>query len=253
MSRGVCPIAPGIATRQPEFVPLRVLIVDDDEAFRAVARTLLSGSGYAIAGAVATAAEARGSVIGLHAEALLLDVNLPDGNGVTLRRRAARRASRAAHPPDVERHRRRAARRRLPVRREDRARPCGPRGIARQALSEVDETHMRVPAGLARLTQLANHRRRVTVHLRMARRTGGVGRHVAAVKRQRATSSTKLAWDSRKPTREAGPMRFCRRADVRNVGPVVPVGLCLKRVSRGLVLVPAAAARVAGTGGVAGG
>jgi DNA-binding NarL/FixJ family response regulator len=84
VSRGVCPIAQGIATRQPEFVSLRVVIIDDDEAFRAVARTLLSSSGYTIAGAVATAAEARRSVIDLRADALLLDVNLPDGNGITL-------------------------------------------------------------------------------------------------------------------------------------------------------------------------
>jgi CheY-like chemotaxis protein len=93
VSRGVCPIAPRIATRQPEFVSLRVLIIDDDEAFRAVARTLLSSSGYAIAGTVATAAEARRSVIGLQADALLLDVNLPDGNGVALAAEL-----RAAHP-----------------------------------------------------------------------------------------------------------------------------------------------------------
>jgi len=93
VSRGVCPIARGIATRQPEFVSLRVLIIDDDEAFRAVARTLLSSSGYAIAGAVATAAEARRAVTDLQADALLLDLNLPDGNGVTLAAEL-----RAAHP-----------------------------------------------------------------------------------------------------------------------------------------------------------
>ena len=70
-----------------------MLIVDDDDAFRAVARTLLSRAGYAVAGAVATAAEARRSVPALGPDALLLDVNLPDANGARLAVEL-----RAAHP-----------------------------------------------------------------------------------------------------------------------------------------------------------
>jgi two-component system, NarL family, response regulator DesR len=65
-------------------VPQRVLIVDDDVAFRDVARTLLSDLGYLVAGATSSAVEARAAVESLRPDALLLDVNLPDGNGIAL-------------------------------------------------------------------------------------------------------------------------------------------------------------------------
>jgi DNA-binding NarL/FixJ family response regulator len=74
-------------------VPQRVLIVDDDAAFRDAARVLLSSSGYLIAGAFGTAAEARRAVEVLRPDGLLLDVNLPDGDGISLAAEL-----RAAHP-----------------------------------------------------------------------------------------------------------------------------------------------------------
>jgi DNA-binding NtrC family response regulator len=65
-------------------VPARVLIVDDDAAFRDMASDLLTGAGYTVAGTVGTIADARAAIAGDRPEALLLDVNLPDGTGVDL-------------------------------------------------------------------------------------------------------------------------------------------------------------------------
>lgn len=59
----------------------RVLIVDDHEPFRAVARELLEGAGYVIAGEAADAAEAIAAVAADPPDAVLLDVQLPDRDG----------------------------------------------------------------------------------------------------------------------------------------------------------------------------
>jgi DNA-binding NarL/FixJ family response regulator len=62
-------------------VPKRVLIVDDHEPFRAVARQLLESAGYIVAGEAADAAGALAAV-DVHApDAVLLDVQLPDCDG----------------------------------------------------------------------------------------------------------------------------------------------------------------------------
>jgi DNA-binding NarL/FixJ family response regulator len=63
-------------------MPVRVLLVDDDAAFRQSAAELLVERGYDVVGQAGTVAEARVAVIELRPDALLLDVNLPDGNGV---------------------------------------------------------------------------------------------------------------------------------------------------------------------------
>jgi DNA-binding NarL/FixJ family response regulator len=63
-------------------MPVRVLIVDDDEAFRRSAARLLVERGYDVVGQAGTVAEARTAIRRLGPDALLLDVNLPDGNGV---------------------------------------------------------------------------------------------------------------------------------------------------------------------------
>jgi DNA-binding response OmpR family regulator len=63
-------------------MPVRVLLVDDDEAFRQSAAKFLAERGYDVVGQASTVAEARSAVGRLHPDALLLDVNLPDGNGV---------------------------------------------------------------------------------------------------------------------------------------------------------------------------
>jgi DNA-binding NarL/FixJ family response regulator len=65
-------------------MPVRVLLVDDDEAFRRSAARILAERGYDVVGQASTIAEARAAVVRLRPDALLLDVNLPDGNGVAL-------------------------------------------------------------------------------------------------------------------------------------------------------------------------
>jgi len=59
----------------------RVLIVDDHQPFRAVARELLEGAGYVITGEAADAAEALAAVAAEAPDAVLLDVQLPDEDG----------------------------------------------------------------------------------------------------------------------------------------------------------------------------
>lgn len=62
-------------------VPTRVLIVDDHQPFRAVARELLEGAGYVVTGEAADAAEALAAVAADAPDAVLLDVQLPDRDG----------------------------------------------------------------------------------------------------------------------------------------------------------------------------
>ena len=59
----------------------RVLIVDDYQPFRAVARELLESAGYIVAGEAADAAEALAAVADDCPDAVLLDVQLPDRDG----------------------------------------------------------------------------------------------------------------------------------------------------------------------------
>jgi DNA-binding NarL/FixJ family response regulator len=62
--------------------PIRILIIDDHACFRSVARELLERRGFAVVG------EADGATSGLETaervkpDAVLLDVHLPDGDGV---------------------------------------------------------------------------------------------------------------------------------------------------------------------------
>jgi DNA-binding NarL/FixJ family response regulator len=65
-------------------VPTRVLIVDDDPRFRAIASRALTERGYEVVGEAATVAGARSAVAELRPDAVLCDVNLPDGNGLVL-------------------------------------------------------------------------------------------------------------------------------------------------------------------------
>src|SRR2546430_15978463 len=62
----------------------RVLIVDDHQPFRAVARELLEGAGYIVAGEATDAAEALAAVAVEEPDALLLDVQLPDRDGFSV-------------------------------------------------------------------------------------------------------------------------------------------------------------------------
>jgi DNA-binding NarL/FixJ family response regulator len=62
-------------------VGTRVLIVDDHQPFRAVARELLERAGYVVSGEAADAAEALDAVAADSPDAVLLDVQLPDRDG----------------------------------------------------------------------------------------------------------------------------------------------------------------------------
>ncbi len=65
-------------------MPTRVLIVDDDPRFRATVSRALAERGYDVVGEAATIAGARAAVAELRPDAVLCDVNLPDGNGLAL-------------------------------------------------------------------------------------------------------------------------------------------------------------------------
>ena len=64
-----------------------VLVVDDSAPFRATARALLEARGYRVVGAVADGAEALAAVTDLRPDAVLLDVNLPDTDGIAVAER----------------------------------------------------------------------------------------------------------------------------------------------------------------------
>jgi DNA-binding NarL/FixJ family response regulator len=65
-------------------VSRRILIVDDHPAFRASARRMLEAGGFEVVGEAQDAASARGAVRDLGPDAVLLDVQLPDGDGIAL-------------------------------------------------------------------------------------------------------------------------------------------------------------------------
>jgi DNA-binding NarL/FixJ family response regulator len=61
-----------------------VLVVDDDPGFRSLAMRLLQRAGLGIAGEAETVKQAMEAVLDLQPAAVLLDVSLPDGDGLTL-------------------------------------------------------------------------------------------------------------------------------------------------------------------------
>jgi DNA-binding NarL/FixJ family response regulator len=63
---------------------ISVLIVDDDGSFRRAAAELLADRGYHVVGEASSTDEAIALAVELEPDAVLLDVNLPDGDGVTL-------------------------------------------------------------------------------------------------------------------------------------------------------------------------
>ena len=61
-----------------------VLIVDDDAQFRRVAAELLADGGYRVVGEAGSAADGLALAEELRPDAVLLDVNLPDGDGLSV-------------------------------------------------------------------------------------------------------------------------------------------------------------------------
>lgn len=67
-------------------MPTTVLIVDDHPTFRATARMLLEAEGFDVVGEAPDAAGALREAHALHPDLVLLDVNLPDGDGFDVAR-----------------------------------------------------------------------------------------------------------------------------------------------------------------------
>jgi DNA-binding NarL/FixJ family response regulator len=65
-------------------VSASVLVVDDDPAFRALAGKLLIAAGLKIAGEAGTILAATKAALDLRPDAALVDVGLPDGDGIDL-------------------------------------------------------------------------------------------------------------------------------------------------------------------------
>lgn len=63
-----------------------VLIVDDDEQFRSLARRMLSSCGYDTSGEAGSVAEALLRAAESHPDLALVDIGLPDGDGLELSR-----------------------------------------------------------------------------------------------------------------------------------------------------------------------
>jgi DNA-binding NarL/FixJ family response regulator len=66
-----------------------VLVVDDDPGFRALAGRLLAASGLTVVGEAGSVAEALVAAVRLEPAAVLVDVELPDGDGIALARELA--------------------------------------------------------------------------------------------------------------------------------------------------------------------
>jgi CheY-like chemotaxis protein len=94
---GVFPIAKSIAILHARSVAISVLVVDDDATFRDTARELLRERGYLVVGEAATVKEAHTAVTALDPDVVLLDITLPDGDGIAL----ATELSKAALGPRV--------------------------------------------------------------------------------------------------------------------------------------------------------
>jgi len=74
-----------------------VLLVDDHSGFRRMARLLLQSGGYDVVAEAGSAAEAVRTARALEPDLVLLDVLLPDGNGVDV----ADLLAQLPHPPGV--------------------------------------------------------------------------------------------------------------------------------------------------------
>jgi DNA-binding NarL/FixJ family response regulator len=65
-------------------MPGAVLVVDDDPVFRGLARRIITASGFDVVGEAASVKAAIEMAARLEPDAALVDVGLPDGDGITL-------------------------------------------------------------------------------------------------------------------------------------------------------------------------
>jgi DNA-binding NarL/FixJ family response regulator len=72
------------AKRDNRLVSRRILIVDDHQGFRASARRMLEAGGFEVVGEAGDGAAAVSAARDLLPDLVLLDVQLPDANGVDL-------------------------------------------------------------------------------------------------------------------------------------------------------------------------
>jgi CheY-like chemotaxis protein len=106
---GVSPTRTRAQTQHHRGVSVSVLIVDDDAAFRTLARRLLDDCGMAVVGEADSVAAALSAATELEPSAVLVDVGLPDGDGFTLARQLTAlpwrpRIVLTSVDADVERH-----------------------------------------------------------------------------------------------------------------------------------------------------
>lgn len=78
-------------------VPPRLLIVDDHDGFRSVARALLEADGFDVVGEAADGAEALVEAARVEPDVVLLDVHLPGPDGFAV----SEQLSALRHPPKV--------------------------------------------------------------------------------------------------------------------------------------------------------
>lgn len=67
-------------------MPLRVLLVDDDDRFRAMARRTLESEGVDVVAEVANGCDTRDAVLRWRPDVILLDIGLPDIDGLEVAR-----------------------------------------------------------------------------------------------------------------------------------------------------------------------